>query len=624
MKILLNIRNRTDIVIRLLFFLFFYLYLLVWVNPSVSYFIQQPVFLFEKNFLFKHLSHPGGITEYLSQFLSQFYYFPWLGALIVTLIVWLITYITGKIIISLGLKRNVLLLQLIPAITLIFLHGKYEYKLESSLVLLFSLTTFLYYLRVSGLKFIYKITVIFLSSVVLYYLSGGDALVLYIIMCLVLELISATNYKSFISADFLILIALLVPWLSARFIFYINLKQAYLHLLAPEEYYIPSPVLYGLYIFYPLLVLYIKLREYFINRTQIKVLPRKLIKKESLIKPEIVFEFLLIIILTVFAVMISVKSEKKLIDKVKYLAYNEEWEKLLELVKDNNPDNRIISFHTNRALFHTGKLACDLFEYSQNFGKYGLLMEGILDIAYLMDNSDLYFDMGHIGAAQHWAYEAQTKYENSPRVLKRLALTNIINGDFGAAKSILRILKKSILHKKWAGHYLLCIDDPLKLEEDSLVQMKRNIQPRDDFFISDILDPKRDLQYILEENIHNRMAFEYLMAYYLLDKDLGSFVNYMIYVYDIGYKEIPKNYEEALLFYISLRDAKRIDLERYKLKRNTLERYRDYAGIILKNNRSMEAAEAELNKYHGNTYWYYAHYIKPAMSKEEIETYSKK
>jgi hypothetical protein len=597
---------------------------LVWINPSVSYFIQQPVFLFDKIFLFKHLSHPGGITEYLSKFLSQFFYFPWLGALIITLIVWFITFITGKIIISLGLKKNVLILQLIPAITFIFLHGKYEYRLGSSLVLLFSLMTFLYYLHVSGLKFIYKIIVIFLSSVVLYYFSGGDALILYIIMCLVLELINVKNYKSFILADFLILLALLIPWLSARFIFYINLKQAYLHLLVPEEYYIPSPVLYGLYIFFPLLVMYIKLREYFVNRTQIKVLPLKLLKKEFIIKPEIVFELLLIIILSVFTMLISVKSEQKLIDRVKYLAYNEEWEKLLELVKENPLNNRIITFHTNRALFHTGRLACDLFEYSQNFGKYGLLMEGILDIAYLMDNSDLYFDMGHIGAAQHWAYEAQTKYENSPRVLKKLALTNIINGDFATAKSILRILKKSILHKKWANHYLLCIDDPLKLEEDSLVQMKRNIQPRNDFFISDILDPKRDLQYILEENIRNRMAFEYLMAYYLLDKDLSSFINYLIYVYDIGYKEVPKIYEEALLFYISLRDAKRIDLERYKLKRNTLERYRDYAGIILKNNRNMEASKAELNKYHGNTYWYYAHYIKPAMSKGEIETYSKK
>jgi len=178
-------QNRTSIIIRLLFFLFFYLYLAGRINPSISYFIQQPVFLFDKTFLFKHLNHPGGITEYLSQYLSQFLYFKWLGALIITLIVWLITYVTRKIVISAGLQRNVLILTLIPAITLIFLHGKYQYRIGSSLVLLFSLLTFLYYLRVSGWRLTHKIIVISLSSVVLYYLSGGDALIIYILMCLV-------------------------------------------------------------------------------------------------------------------------------------------------------------------------------------------------------------------------------------------------------------------------------------------------------------------------------------------------------------------------------------------------------------------------------------------------------
>ncbi|UCH13973.1 MAG: hypothetical protein JSV22_12820 [Bacteroidales bacterium] len=620
----MNKQNIVAIIVRTIFFVFFFLYLLYRANPAISYFTQQPIFLFDKVYLLNYLNHPGGVTEYLSQFLSQFYYFTWMGAIIITIVVLAVTYLTYKNLKTLGVKRYVLLLQLLPAIALVFLHGTYEYKLDSSLVLLFSTLTFFHYLRTTRHKFIYRVFVLILSSVVLHYLSGGDALLIYLSMCLALELVNIKDFKSFILADTIIIIALIIPYLSARLIFYINLKEAYLHLLAPEENYHPSHILYGLYIFFPILIAYTRFSEYLSDITQIKIIPRKLEKNMTLIKPETAIQFLAIIILTILTFTVPFKSEQKLIDRVKFMAHTGEWESLLEAVRDNPSDNRLIYFHRNRALYHTGELAGNLFKYPHNLGKYGLLMEGVLSVVYLMDNSDLYFDMGHIGSAQHWAYEAQTKFENSPRVLKRLALTNIINGDFGSAKSILNILKKSMLHRKWAEYYHLCITDPLKLDEDPIIQSKRKIQPSDDFFLNDILEPYKDLQFIVEENIRNRMAFEYLMAYYLLDKDLASFINYLPYLTELDHKVIPVNYQEALLYYVSIKDAKRIDLSRYKLNRNIVDRYRDYAGIVLKNNGDLEAAKDELNKNYSDTYWYYAHYIKPAINKEEIKTYSKK
>ncbi len=594
-------QNKTSIAVRFLFFLFFYLYLFVFTNPSISYFVQQPVFLFDKTCLLKYLNHPGGISEYLSRFLSQFYYFPWPGTLIITLAAWAITFVTGRILKSLGLIRYTLVLQLLPAIALIYLNRNYEFKLINSLVPLLSLSALYLYLRLSGLKFIPKIAFQLLSSAVLYYIAGGGGLLLYASMCIIKEIIGIKDYKSLVSATLPLIIFIIIPWLSARFLFYITLKQAYLHLLSPGRGYEPSLMLYCLFISFPLLV------------AVAGVVPAK----ESPFGTEMIIQYIAIIVLIASTIAVPSSPDQKLENRVRYLAYKERWEELLKLAKHKYSNNRIVNFHTNRALFHTGRLAYDMFEYPQNRGKYGLLMEGTLDVNYLMDNSDLFFDMGHIGSAQHWAYEAQTKYENSPRILKRLVLTNIINGDFGAANSMLMILRKSILYRKWTDHYLECIHNPDKLKEDTLIQSKRKIKPSVDFFIDDIFSYNKDLIFILEENLHNRMAYEYLMAYYILDKDLNNFIRYLQYLDELGYKEIPKNYEEALLFYLSRRDAKRISLGKYRFNENILSRYKDYVSIIMKNKGDIEAAKKELQKYHGNTCWFYLHFINPFMGTDE-------
>ncbi len=611
--------NHNSLLADALFFAFFCIYIFYWINPGIVYFIQQPIFLVDKTFFIDHLKYPGGLVEYVSQFLSQFYYYPWLGALIITSTAFFISMITNQWLKFLGVKKANLILKLIPALILLSLYSNPHYLLTTSMMLLSSMLGIHFYLRNYSLTAHSKATILILSSAILFFLCGGISILFYILICFAFELFDKKNSKSSVILFLAIVISGSIPYLLTRFFFFMTYKKAYFHLFVTETYYKPAFFLFILYIFFPLMLFCIRL--YF------KAFPPKestsnpdhgSIQKKHSAKLSFALQAFIVILFAFLLIKYSVDTEEQLVSKIKYLACQEKWEEVLKLAKEKPSDDRLINFHTNRALYHTGRLSYDLFDYPQNWGKQTLFLGEIVDPNVLMDNSDLYFDLGHISSAKHWAYEAQTIYENSPRILKQLALSNIILGNTDAANTVLGILEKSFLYKDWVSYYQNCLHDSLFLEKDSLIQEKRKMLPTTDFYM-DRKNPDIDLLYILEDHNNNMMAFEYLMMYYLLSNKLIKFVDNLNYLKILNYQDIPKVYEEALIIYLTRKDVKKISLPGYNLSVNTLHGFEDYARILIRYNKNKELARSDLHKYYGNSYWFYLHYISPVTNKKELK-----
>ena len=123
----------------------YYLYIWLYINPILYYQNQKPVFLIDERFFNQFFSYPGGLTEYLSAFISQFYLYPWIGALLIVVIIWFITILTSSLIKSISEKSELQFIQFIPALLLLALYSSYDYSLSISLGLLIALFfTFLY------------------------------------------------------------------------------------------------------------------------------------------------------------------------------------------------------------------------------------------------------------------------------------------------------------------------------------------------------------------------------------------------------------------------------------------------------------------------------------------------
>jgi hypothetical protein len=593
-----------------IYFIFFFLSVLLIINPEQSYFIQQPMFLFDKYFLFGYLKYPGGLIEYFSLFLSQFYFYRLTGASIITVTALAVLLFTYKILKYFNFDRFTLLLPLAPVTALLYLHSFSNGILTTSLVLLFTLVFFFYFLHLSEKTTYVRFIGYLVSSSVLFYLAGGGGFLLFQVLCLCSECLRFNKKRSY-PVILIILLSSLIPYLAARYLFYITLEQSYLYILIPEGYYRPKFVLYILYIYYPLLILF----------STIKPKENKVTEANKITGvTSCIIQVVIAGMVTFLSFGSSLRSEDTFISKIKYLAYKGRWDKILEVTQKRHSKDRVVNFNNNRALYFTDRLPYDLFRHLNFWGQHALFLGGHAGGSLLMDNSELYFDLGHIRAARQWAYEAQTIFENSPRVLKMLAITNVIEGDYKAADMMLNILDKSVIYKKWARYYLNGIRDTTVFQSDSLIQEKRGMMPSDIYFM-DGKNVEVDLLALLKKNPKNKMAFEFLMAYLMLSDKIEKLdlADEIFYLKQLEYKEIPETYQEALMIYLARKGLNNYDLGGYEISQIIVNGYTDYTVILGIYNMNLQAAEKELYTKYGLSYWYYLNYISPMINDREFQ-----
>jgi hypothetical protein len=125
---------------------------------------------------------------------------------------------------------------------------------------------------------------------------------------------------------------------------------------------------------------------------------------------------------------------------------------------------------------------------------------------------------------------------------------------------------------------------------------------------------EKTLSELLAKNNQNRMAFEYLMARYMLNKHLGKLVLNLERLHDFGYKELPTHYEEAALIYV-YGTRKPINLSGYPPTPQKLKQIEDFSRLLSSYGRNKQAAAKELSKKFRNTYFYYYKFAPSGLNK---------
>ena len=137
----------------------------------------------------------------------------------------------------------------------------------------------------------------------------------------------------------------------------------------------------------------------------------------------------------------------------------------------------------------------------------------------------------------------------------------------------------------------------------------------EDFFITNLM-PEYTLLVLLEYNPKHRMAFEYLVAYCMLQRDLEKVKWCMDNYYgNFDYPAIPTHYEEALLLYKNVYNEGPEFFTHYPISNATLERYDRYMQAV-NVARGGERQFQWFKKQFSNTFWYYMNLIDPAALKK--------
>jgi len=218
-----------------------------------------------------------------------------------------------------------------------------------------------------------------------------------------------------------------------------------------------------------------------------------------------------------------------------------------------------------------------------------------------LQNSGLFFELGHLNEAEHWAHEALSLRGETAFNFQQLALVNTIKGKRKIANKCLAKLNKTLFYEDWIKECKGYLDNPRSLINNKKLRRTLSMRSRKDILAyPGIAQP--DLRSILQSSMRNKMAFEYLVASALLNIDFKSLINNIKLLKPFNYDKIPQHYEEALLLF---QTKNKIDLKELNISEYTVRRFKEFSQALTRYQGNKKITYEELKKNFSKTFWFY-------------------
>ena len=597
------------------FFTVFYLFVLLIIKPELIYYASGRViyyypFLMDRWFLYESLTTVGGPINYIASFFNQCFYFSWIGALIITAIGWLFWLLSQK---AFAVTKSYCITE-IGFLFPILLMAAYASYSGHHLLIAFSLlavfAAFVIYLWIDLSKSLFTAILFLAESACLYYLVGGVAFIFALLVALYELLVKG---RIVLTGGIFAVLAL----------YYVGAYFGYV----PE---IPPFCL--LYIPPFLILLLIALDKYRCNKTvRKKSEPQKnqLIKifylSISILRKLIPYG----LILFVFCVVFNIRAKSLL--QIWSYTEKQDWQKVLECAEwyPESQDSIFFNYDINRALYHTGRLGDDMFSYHQHpfalilsMPDSGPASDASQKLCRRAQKVDLFMELGYLGHARRLASEALELSNGCPYLIKKLALIYLAEEQNETAKIYLGALSKDLIYGRFARELLLRLEKDPQLTDYEPVQSLRRFAVQTDYVVG--YDMGNFYAPLLQQNPHNKMAFEYMMATYLLTGQVNEIALNTSRMNEFGYDKMPRHYEEAILVYAAFRlqrFGEKTSIRGMSISPETIRRFQKYnemgqeARLLYGKGKNPEMIRQYLAKDFGDTYMFYLNFELPRVGK---------
>ena len=567
-------------------FLGFYTYFFSLNKFHLFYLEQTQLFRFSGDYFKPFIEKPGEFIFYFGEFLSQFFIYPYLGAGIVTLLA-AITYVFSHLIFK-KLGFSALVWNFIPVLLLAALQSDHQYKTGLTIGTILALSFVWFYIQLSNN--LYRTVIGVLAWILLYQLAGGFALFA-ALLAIFFELFYFSSKRWMVNILVLVIVSICFPFISLKFFSLVTSREAWFY---PFPFWGASRM-----------PLFAALPAYFMIIISGFSLYKKIRKIDTIQFPwnyKTLMAGSILVISGFFIVMTKAYDSKtEILLGLDHYVQEENWNKVIEFSKAYPGTNQLITYYTNLALFKTGQMSDRMFDFPQT-GIDGLRLEWKRNEVAPFFGGEVFYHLNYINEAYRWAFESMVAKGLNPRSLKRLVQTSLINRNYEIADKYLNILNQTMFYKKWATRYKTFVSDTTQINKDKELIEKRQFLMKHDFISDDL-----GLNELLKEHPENKMAFEYQMAAFLLNKDITDFAANINRLKDLGYRQIPVNYEEALLFCMTY-FKKELVPEGFSIRTATIQRKNDYIAQLSRCGGNRQLAARELYKQFGKTYWYYLHF----------------
>lgn len=549
---------------------------------------QQSLFIYSGSWLDDFLTRPGGPVDLAGKFLTQFYVSKAAGSLIIASIIVLTGVLLIKITKSIVPEGRISLpVLMVPPLLLLLMQTHYYHYLMYTIGYLLVLLYFM--VSLLPRKTMTKYIVLAFFPVFLY-IAGAYAFI-FLFLYISYSLIFIKGSNRIYLPLFLLVIAGLSYFVFPEIFLLQSPKQLLLYPLPFINDTAHKYIFYfltGFIVCYPLIIKATGLENS--NNTKSVIY--------GFILSVAGFSVVIIILITGFNTQTSraVNLEK--------LVFEERWNDAIKYHEKYPSGNLIGQYFYNVALSETDQLCDRLFSGRQDFGSASLILEW--NNEHLNWGAYSFYAAGLISEAQRWAFEEMVVYGPRPQNMKMLARTSLITGNYRMAKKYTAILGKTLFYKKWAGEYGKMAEDTTLIMSHPDLVLKKKCFPGKDFFIM-LESPAGNLPVLVDENKENRRAFEYLMSWLMLDKNVEILVNNIRLMKNMGYTRIPRYIEEAILIYYNSKGTLP-DMGGLTISDETKARFERYFAAYVSARQNPQTLKEKMKKQFGNTFWYYFHF----------------
>ena len=536
---------------------------------------QYMMFQTTSRYLMQHLSEPGGMTEYMTEFLSMGFYYPLCAGVTIAAIIALISLCFHRFLKACEVKKGVFV-AIIPSLLLLLFPQE---TIAHFITLTVAVASAAIYTGIKSDKLRWGVGFVLLAAS---YLLAAPANLILALLIAVYEIIAHRRYSVAVAAAAW---SGLLPLLAMNTLYTIPIREAYLskHMAHPEVAF--PTVLYVIGVAYPIwaLILYAIRNKQFITSDKLRT--------------RVEYGSIVITILLLIILKVDLMKQPYMYD---YYAREGEWEKITQHSQRYGVRDFDALIYTNLASSHLGKMP-ENFCYTPQMGLYGLYPR---ETKYYIQNilsSEVAWQIGHVNTAQRTAFIGTLGSRRSiqPRLMKRLVETYIVTGEMAVAEKFIKILETYPRHKAWATALRPMLNEDVASKTDWVVE-KRNLMPQTDNHYDMQNSFPMAVKALTTDRPENKAALDYMLAFVLMYKDIS---NFMEYIKPYKGQELSKLYQEVICVYQATQPNPNNQLlEEYKINPAIWNRFMTY-------NRNMQMLTPEsAYKMYGDTYYYYLQY----------------
>ena len=501
---------------------------------------QYQMFLFDTGYFLERIVLPGGLADYISEFLVQFYYMPVLGGAIIALLLMGIQAAVWGLMKQYGARHDFpgYLLSFLPSIALWCAMGDQNVLLSFVVALFGALVIGWIHNRFHNrlVKVVFE-----LVSTALVYWFLGPVVFLYAAL-MIGDTLKNAKQKGNVFSGIGYSVCILVLTIAWILLTTQTLQYPLYRIFAGLNYYRYPGAISPL----PFVVMVWAVVIPFLGMIPCR---QKSLQKLQQSKVVMVLSYVLVIVASWFGIKASFDEMTYDLIDYDFLVRTEQWDKIIEKAEKKPATTPLSVSCVNLALSQKGVLADRLFEFYQN-GIEGLFPAFSRDMTSPVSTSEVFYRLGMVNDAERYMFEAQEAIPNfrkSARLTRRIAECEIINGNYEVAAKLLRRLQKTIFYSNWANQTMALLGNEKAINRHPIYgKLRKYREKKQDFLFSDReMDQMLGLLFLNDKS--NKMAYEYLMCYVLLQCDLNKFMQYYPLGRFVGYDHIPRSFQEILI-----------------------------------------------------------------------------